>query len=98
MAKTPASSGAFRRPRLAVCTGVPTVLMVQATEDGHRNDPSTPTNRSMDWGVFVQRQISPDNGAQNFHSFRTGHRSPRCTDRSMSKFQPRSSRKGKKFI
>ena len=34
--------------------------MVQATEDGHRNDPPEPLDRSMDWGVFVQRQVSRD--------------------------------------
>jgi hypothetical protein len=31
------------------------------------------------------------NGAQTFHSFRTGHRRPRSSDRPMNKFQPRSS-------
>src|SRR4030081_1456116 len=38
----------------------PTVLVVQATEDGHRNDPPDPVDRSMDWGVFVERQVSPE--------------------------------------
>src|SRR5260370_41011717 len=38
----------------------PTVLVVQATEDGHRNDPPGPVDRSMDWGVFVQRQVRPE--------------------------------------
>src|SRR5258707_13891552 len=38
----------------------PTVLVVQATEDGHRNDPPDPVDRSMDWGVFVQRQVRPE--------------------------------------
>ena len=37
----------------------PTVLVVQATEDAHWNDPPDPVDRSMDWGVFVQRQVSP---------------------------------------
>ncbi len=34
--------------------------MVQATEDGHWNDPPDPVGRSIDWGVFVQRQVSPE--------------------------------------
>src|SRR5260221_12440999 len=38
----------------------PTVLVVQATEDGHRNDPPDPADRSMDWGIFVERQVSPE--------------------------------------
>src|SRR5258707_15131903 len=38
----------------------PTVLVVQVSEDGHRNDPPGPVDRSMDWGVFVQRQVSPE--------------------------------------
>ena len=38
----------------------PTVLVVQATEDGHRNDPPDLVDRSMDWSVFVQRQVSPE--------------------------------------
>jgi hypothetical protein len=38
----------------------PTVLVVQATEDGHRNDPPDTVDRSMDWSVFVQRQVSPE--------------------------------------
>ena len=38
----------------------PTILVVQATEDGHRNDPPDPVDRSMDWGVFVQRQVRPE--------------------------------------
>src|ERR1700746_1668168 len=37
----------------------PTVLVVQATEDAHWHDPPDPVDRSMDWGVFVQRQVSP---------------------------------------
>jgi hypothetical protein len=32
-------------------------LVVQATEDGHRNDPPDLVDRSMDWGVFVERQV-----------------------------------------
>ena len=32
---------------------------MQATEDAHWNDPPDPVDRSMDWGVFVQRQVSP---------------------------------------
>jgi hypothetical protein len=35
-------------------------LVVQATEDGCWNDPPEPVDRSMDWDVFVQRQVSPD--------------------------------------
>ena len=38
----------------------PTVLVVQATEDAHGNDPPDPVNRSMDWGVFIQREVSPE--------------------------------------
>jgi len=34
--------------------------MVQTTEDGHWNDPPGPVERSRDWGVFVQRQVSPE--------------------------------------
>src|SRR6201981_4223623 len=37
----------------------PTVWVVQATENTHWNDPPDPVDRSMDWGVFVQRQVSP---------------------------------------
>ena len=33
---------------------------MQATEDGHWNDPPDPVNRSMNWGVFVQRQVRPE--------------------------------------
>ena len=34
--------------------------MVQATEDGQWRDPPEPMDRSMDWGVSVQRQVSPE--------------------------------------
>src|SRR5260221_11934468 len=37
----------------------PTVLVVQATEDGHRNDPPDLVDRPMHWTVLVQRQGSP---------------------------------------
>src|SRR5260221_10177343 len=36
----------------------PTVLVVEATEDAHWNDPPDPVDRSMDWGVFA-RPTSP---------------------------------------
>jgi hypothetical protein len=35
-------------------------LVVQATEDARCNDPPDPVDRSMDWDVFVQRQVSSD--------------------------------------
>ena len=38
----------------------PTVLVVQATEDAHWNDPPEPVDRSMNWGVFIQREMSPE--------------------------------------
>jgi len=33
--------------------------MVQATENAHGDDPADPLDRSIDWGVLVQRQVRP---------------------------------------
>jgi hypothetical protein len=35
-------------------------MVVQATEDGHCKDPPDPVNGSVNWGGFVQRQVSPE--------------------------------------
>lgn len=34
--------------------------MVQASKDRNCDDPADLLVRSMDWGIFVQRQVSPD--------------------------------------
>ena len=53
---------------------------------------SEPTRRLRREGsLHFSTVVLTRNGAQNFHSFRTGRRRPRCTDRPRNNFQPRSS-------
>ena len=52
-----------------------------------------PTRRLRREGsLYFSTVVLTRNGAQNFHSFRTGRRHPRCSDRPMNKFQPRAVR------
>ena len=73
------SSGRARRS--APCTNV-------APHDLRVRQPTRPFRRER--SLHFSTVVLTRNGAQNFHSFRSGHRPPRCTHRPMSKFQPRS--------